>query len=63
MRQDEIDRCLILVFESRNNAIYANYSMPFERMDRFCRVPEAKADLIKTLLSLADHIERNYPHD
>src|SRR3990167_3791274 len=61
MKQDEIDRCLVLVYQSRNNAMHVNYSVPCERVDRLCLTPEAKDELIRTLRRLADDIQRKYP--
>ena len=61
MRQDEIDRALILVYASNNAHMWANYVIPNERMCKFTSSPIAKKELVKMLRNLADHIEKDYP--
>jgi hypothetical protein len=61
MKQDEVDRCLVLIYQSRNNAMHVNYSIPCDRVDRHCQLPDAKSELVNVLRTLADDIERKYP--
>ena len=61
MKQDEIDRCLVLVYQSRNNAMHVNYNVLCERVDRLCLIPKAKNELVRTLSKLADDMQRKYP--
>ena len=57
MTKDEIDRTLILIYQSRNHAMWTNYTIPLERLKEFCKIKEAKEDLISTLRHLANNIE------
>lgn len=58
MKQDEIDRALILVYASNNAHMWVNYKISSERMERFCQTPKAKAELIQILRNMADRLEQ-----
>jgi hypothetical protein len=61
MKQDEIDRCLVLFYVSRNNAMEVNYTACCERIDKLCVSSRARDELVDILRRLADDIQRNYP--
>ena len=61
MKQDEIARCLVLVYASSNSQMHVNYSIQCEQVDRLCLIEPAKSELVQTLRSLAYDVERGYP--
>lgn len=61
MKQDEIARCLVMLYASRSNDMYVNYNLCCERVERLCEHPPAKADLVRVLRRLASEIEGTEP--
>lgn len=50
-----------MLYASRNNAMYVNYNLCCERVERLCESPEAKSELIRTLRKLASEIDSAEP--
>lgn len=62
MKQDEIDRALILIFKSNNAHSNCNYVFTHAVMQEYTNGhPEAQKELVTMLRRLADHIEKDYP--
>jgi len=61
VKQDEIARCLVMLYASRSNDMYVNYNLCCDRVERLCESEPAKAELIRTLRKLADDIEGHTP--
>lgn len=57
MKQSDIDRCLVMVYESSNHAMYVNYSLQYQRVKELCKNPDSAIELVQVLRGLADKIE------
>ena len=60
--EDELARGLVLIYQSNNAHMWANYTLQDQRVNEYCEIPAAKEELVKMLRRMADDIEKNYPY-